>query len=535
MKLKKYFVTFAIIAVFAVLSISISAGQLYNPEKEITLGLREVDSKPIVADSLADISQAEIDKIVEDANADEELATIPQKQEEEILEDSSTIVNAFEGTDVITTGDATCEYRTVKTYSSTKSDVVITNVKNKTTATNLTVTYLETGKNVVGIDDRACEGCTALTTVNLADSHITDIGQSAFHGCTSLSSVTFPSNSEYLTYIGGYAFLTTPWLTYQRKHSDQALVVVNGILIDGITAKGKVTIDNANINQIAPFAFAYNSKMTDLTITSTTPVAEIGYRAFTGCKALKTVSLDSIDVGSHAFFNCTTLEEVTLAEVEKIGTSAFNKCSAIKTFNFGTKIQTIENNAFAYCKSLDTVALPDSTLDVKVGAFLSCTGLKTLTIAGKEGVDLSLGQGAFMSCTKLANLSLPETTIKVDKGAFLSCPVANAVLPADFISAITTRTHLKEVEFLGDTIASNALKDCEALEKVTINATITSIGSSVFEGCDLLADVVYKGSESDWATIAKNSNYNKKGTENSSAIYFGKILSCSDSAEKITL
>ena len=57
MKLKKLFVTFAIIAVFAVLSISISAGQIFNSDKEITLGIIDVDSKPIVADEFSDLHQ----------------------------------------------------------------------------------------------------------------------------------------------------------------------------------------------------------------------------------------------------------------------------------------------------------------------------------------------------------------------------------------------------------------------------------------------------------------------------------------------
>ena len=531
MKLKKLFVTFAIIAVFAVLSISISAGQIFNSDNEITLGIIDVDSKPIVVDEFSDLSQAEIDKIVEDANVDDEL--VPQESAEEVLESSSITKNAFEGSETITTGNAQCEFRKVKTYSSTKSDVVITKIKNKKEATNLTITYQESGKNIVGIDDRACEGCIALTTVNLAQSHVTSIGQSAFHGCTALDSVTFPSDSSYLDYIGGYAFLTTPWLTYQRKHSDQALVVVNGILIDGITAKGNVTIANSSINKISPFAFAYNSKMESLTITNDTPISELSYRAFTGCKALKKVNLDSINIGSHAFYDCKVLEDVTLAEVENIGTSAFNKCAAITSFNFGDKIKSIDNNAFAYCKALESVTLPDSTLSIKVGAFLNCTRLKDLVVAGKEGIDLDLSQGSFMGCTKLASISLPATTHSIDKGVFLSCPIVKATMPAQFISAITTRTHLKEVEFLGTTISANALKDCAELEKITLSSTITSIGASAFEGCSLLADVIFKGTADEWSAVTKTANYNRKGIENSSPVYFGNILTCSDSTDKI--
>ncbi len=164
---------------------------------------------------------------------------------------------------------------------------------------------------------------------------------------------------------------------------------------------------------------------------------------------------------------------------------------------------------------------------------MNCTGLKNLVIAGKEGIDLDLSQGSFMGCTKLASVALPATTHLIDKGVFLSCPIAKATLPAQFISAITTRTHLKEVEFLGTTISANALKDCLELEKITLSSTITNIGASAFEGCSLLADVVFKGTADEWSAVTKNANYNKKGTENSSPVYFGNILSCSDTTDKI--
>ena len=55
-----------------------------------------------------------------------------------------------------------------------------------------------------------------------------------------LASVTIPSS---VTSIGSYAFQHTRWLVNQRMKNP--LVVVNGILIDGSTCEGEVTIPNS--------------------------------------------------------------------------------------------------------------------------------------------------------------------------------------------------------------------------------------------------------------------------------------------------
>ena len=421
--MKKIIVTILLIAVFAVLSISISAGQLFTQEKEISLGIIDVDDNPVTFDATGSgLSDEEIAKIINEANEDDlDEVFAPQ---EAPLEDVS-IAPISKADDTITTSSnenaAICKYEYVGNASD--KNIRLTSVTNKKTATNLTIGYTTDGLNVVAIGDRAFEGCTALTTVNLSGSRITTIGQSAFHGCTALTTVEFPAD-EYISNIGGYAFLTTPWLKSQRKHADQALVVVNGILIDGITAKGEVTISSNNIKSIAPYAFAYNANMTKLTIANTSPIDSLPYRAFTGCTGLKEVSIDSVPtIGSHAFYDCETVEKLTLANVTKINAAAFNKCLALKTVDFGSSMETIESNAFANCKSIESLTMPDTLKTVQTAAFLNCTGLKTLVLSEKAGVTTTIGQGTFMGCTKLATITIPQSVTEIGKGAFLSCPV----------------------------------------------------------------------------------------------------------------
>ena len=104
------------------------------------------------------------------------------------------------------------------------------------------------GKNVTSIGERAFFGCTSLTSVKLPGS-VTSIGSRAFYNCKSLTSISFPDS---VTSIGSSAFNGTKWL--KNKQEEDPLVIVNGILIDGKTCQGDVTIPDS-VTSIGTWAF----------------------------------------------------------------------------------------------------------------------------------------------------------------------------------------------------------------------------------------------------------------------------------------
>ncbi|MBR1752496.1 MAG: leucine-rich repeat domain-containing protein [Ruminococcus sp.] len=150
------------------------------------------------------------------------------------------------------------------------------------------------------------------------------IGAYAFYACTDLKNVKIPKS---LSDIGLLSFSGTNWL--KNKQAENPLVIVNGILIDGMYCKGNVTIPKS--------------------------VKTIGAGAFYRCSNLKSVkipkSVNSICGG--AFFDCIGLETIIIPNsIKSIGKTAFSNCTSLKKVKIPKGVKTICNEAFANCQSL---------------------------------------------------------------------------------------------------------------------------------------------------------------------------------------
>ena len=79
---------------------------------------------------------------------------------------------------------------------------------------------------------------------------------------------------------------------------------------------------------------------------------------FASCTSLKTVTLPStvIEIGSYAFYECDSLEEINLGnctELTSIGDGAFDHCESLKTVTLPSSVTTIDKWAFGNCTSLE--------------------------------------------------------------------------------------------------------------------------------------------------------------------------------------
>lgn len=194
---------------------------------------------------------------------------------------------------------------------------------------------------VTSIGNWAFYNCK-LTEVTIPDS-VTRIGENAFCNCVDLESITIP---ESVTGIGNAAFWNTKWLT--AKRAEDPLVVVNGMIIEGYTASGDVTVPNG-VKSIGEYAFAFNKNITSVTIPGS--VTTICFGAFENCTSLESINIpDSVtSIGSGAFLNCQDLRNVTIpASVTEISQKAFGYIKDNKTY---TKI-----NDFTIKGHTDTAA-----------------------------------------------------------------------------------------------------------------------------------------------------------------------------------
>lgn len=204
-----------------------------------------------------------------------------------IISDNATLDASF-------TVRNTCAKETLETVKIERGEIGISAFNS---CPNLTTVELGTGVTSVG--DNAFSKCTALKSINIGDG-VTSIGKNAFNGCTALTNANIGSGA-----IGESAF-------------------------NGCTILANVTLGNG-VTSIGRNAFLRCKALTSMDIGSS--VRTIESYAFSGCEALKEVTISVAQVKSGAFSKATALEKVTFGnDVTNIAAGVFNG-SGIKTNN----------------------------------------------------------------------------------------------------------------------------------------------------------------------------------------------------------
>ena len=219
----------------------------------------------------------------------------------------------------------------------------------------------------------------SLTSVTFEDC-VTYIGDEAFRGFTNLRSVTIP---ESVTHIGAHAFEDTTWMT--ERQSEDPLVLVNSILINGQKATGEVSV-RSGVTCIADGAFEGNRSITAVSLPGS--VYMIGDRAFASCEGMTKVSFGMdpslVKIGVFAFQN-TPLTTVKLpAKLETLGAGAFAGCEELTRADLPGALTSVGEKAFYDCSSLESVEFPMSVTEIGDAAFDYCTNLKAATIFNRE-------------------------------------------------------------------------------------------------------------------------------------------------------
>ena len=86
-------------------------------------------------------------------------------------------------------------------------------------------------------------------------------------------------------------------------------------------------------------------------------------------------------IGVRAFSDCVNLHSITIPDsLIIINASAFYNCSSLTNITFGknSKLNNIANNAFTYCSALRSITIPESVNTIG-GAFNGCDELRIIT------------------------------------------------------------------------------------------------------------------------------------------------------------
>ena len=194
-------------------------------------------------------------------------------------------------------------------------------------------------------------------------------------------------------------------------------------------------------------------------------------------------------ISKKAFYDCETLETVTIpTSVKSIEKWAFSGTN-LKTVTIPIEVSCIEDLTFADCKNLKNIFLPKSIKTIKNGAFWGCSSLADITLPGVTTIESS----AFRYCESLKKITFLSNQINIEKAAFLGCDsladsngfvIVNNIL-YDYIGNeinITVPNGIVE-------ISDSAFENCENIISVKLPDSVVSIGTAAFSNCSKLKSV----------------------------------------------
>ena len=394
------------------------------------------------------------------------------------------------------TFDANCKLTELKSYtfsgSSLKSivlpDSITTIAKGCFSKTNLV--EFKAPKALTSIPDSCFASCSYLENVDLSDSKVTAISNSAFSYCKNLKAINIPS---IVNSIGDSAFnscLSLESITFGEKSK---------LLSIGDSAFAGTGLSSFN------FPTVYN----DSTDSNKATSLNLGINLFSGCKSLTSVYLsESVDSVSGVFAGCNSIENITLDSNNQYFSMdngmpiLYNKSKDAIRYVFGTvlsgeykipnTIKTVSSYAFEGQKKITKVVVPASVVDFGDYVFSNCEALTSVEFDSSSSLT-KLGNGTFYNSTSLENVVLPIGLKEIGDNAFSNCSSLYSIT-ADKVETVgksafygcssLVSASLDSVTSLG----GSAFYNCYALESFKLTKDL-ELGTSVFSGCKGLSSV----------------------------------------------
>ena len=353
--------------------------------------------------------------------------------------------------------------------------------------------------SVTCIGDYAFYSCTSLTSVTIPNS-VTSIGDDAFRGCSSLTSVTIGNS---VTSIGDYAFYSCTSLT-------------------------SVTIPNS-VTSIGNGAFSWCSSLTSVTINSDAIVSKAYSDASNishifGSQVTEYIIGDEVkSIGNGAFYWCSSLTSVTIGEsLTSIGRSAFYKCYSLTSITCKAATPPTIGNTYTFydvsrsipvyvCGSVkaykaasgwsDFTNIQVPLLEYSIEVYVNDTIMGTANvdyntfcegnqISAKPNFGYHFVQWSDGNTDAIRTLALTQDTILTAEFAQSFSGQCGDDLYWNYdetAKTISITGSGKMYDFTADTQPWLLFK--EQIVEVTTTNTVTSIGTSAFEGCIRLSKI----------------------------------------------
>ncbi len=437
---------------------------------------------------------------------------------------------------------------TITGYTGTAADLAlpttlggntVTAVGDKAFFNNKNLTSVTLTGDIVSIGDAAFQGCTALQSIALTAS-VASVGDAAFLGCTALKTADMANVTEFgIAVFSGCTALQSLTLTAPAKPDEE--IGFMAVLFDGISNAAQpgfpATLKTLTVkvdSTVSAKAFYGMSKVENITILG--QPTEIGTAAFSGCKALKNLSVNLSKVQTikaSAFYGCAALTEIDLPKsVTEIGVDAFNGCTALATVTVTDKLVKVGKNAF---KGTAWFAAQPAEAVVLGKVFITAADTaETITIPATVA---SIADSAFEGNKKAKEIIIPANVTYIGINVLKNSKVEDLTIPylgnapADrsfqflgYLFGADTATSngtaipssLTTVELTGGTqIPAGAFSGASKLKYISIPETVTDIKSDAFANCTALTGVLYNAKN---AVIGEGAF---SGCDNMETVVFG--------------
>lgn len=262
-------------------------------------------------------------------------------------------------------------------------------------------------------------------------------------------------------------------------------VMLMGISAVGVNAAtvevGDFTIDRSlSYGSYTTKVKSYNGKGGDIILPTEAEFAGTKYTITEVGDAFKdndmitgvTIPEGYTDIGTEAFSGCTALKKAVIpGSVNMISTSAFLGCTALDTVDFAEDTAsslTINAGAFANCTSLTAIKLPARFSSTRYNFLYGCDALTSITL--KEGA-----QNFAVSDNILYNVSGDTAVMVTYPGGKTE---TEFTIPAEINGKVVTST------------AMHVFRNNPTLKKVTVPATVTSLGGYTFNGMKAIEEII---------------------------------------------